>query len=49
MAATPLLGHTIILDILMGMGKAALAAAAPCTGKGTQISHEEQGSTKQFI
>ena len=49
MAATPLLGHAIILDTLTGMGKAALAAAVPCTGKETQISHEEQGSTKQFV
>ena len=41
-----LFGHLKILDMLIGMGSAALAAAVPYPGKVTRISHAGQRSTK---
>ena len=37
----PLFGHTKILQTLIGMGSAALAAALPYLGKATRISRKE--------
>ena len=45
--AIPLFGHTKILQTLIGMGSAALAAAVPYPGKATRIARRGQESTKK--
>ena len=47
--AIPLFGHTKILHTLVGMGSAALAAAAPYPGKTSRILREGQTSTFFFF
>ena len=47
LAAIPLLGHTKILQTLIGMGSAALVAAVPNPGKATRIVNDNNNkSTK---
>ena len=47
LAAIPLFGHMEIQHTLIGTGSAALVAAAPCSGKVTQISLREQWNIKK--
>ena len=47
LAAVPLFGHMEIQHTLIGMGSAALVAAAPFSGKVTQISLREQWNIKE--
>ena len=42
LATMPLFGHPKILQALIGVGSAALAAAVPCPGKATRISRKGQ-------